>query len=100
MSYQLQQRGRASIDFLVSLRRESNALEELPSAAGVAIDEAFAHRRHQGRGGKLGASMETEKGDHAEFALELGDVDVEIHPIDALQLQRHMLIDDFCDGFW
>ena len=43
MNYQLKQRGRASIDFLVTLRRESNALEVSPSAIGVAINAAFAH---------------------------------------------------------
>ena len=43
MSYELQQRGRASIDFLVTLQRESSALEEPPSALGIAVGDDFVH---------------------------------------------------------
>ena len=65
-----------------------------------AANERSAHRRHQGGGGKRVAPVETEEGDHSPFILQPRDVHVEVHSIDALQLQCHVLVDDFRDRSW
>ena len=46
------------------------------------------------------APVEPEEGDHSPFILQPRDVHVEVHPIDALQFQRDVLVDDFRDGSW
>jgi hypothetical protein len=39
-----------------------------------------------------------EEANHADVALELGDVDVEVHAVDALDWQSHVLAQDSSDG--
>ena len=73
----------------------------------LSIDEGFdranerlADRCQQGRGSERLTAMIAEKVDHALLALELGDVDVEVHAIDAFNFQRHVFCEDFGDGTW
>jgi len=36
----------------------------------------------------------SEEAQHARYALELGNVDVEIEPVEALDLERHVISED------
>jgi hypothetical protein len=44
--------------------------------------------------------MTSEKLCHAALALQHRHIDIEIHPVDALQLQGHMAIQDIGDAVW
>src|SRR5205823_10388337 len=50
-----------------------------------------------GRGNRVTAML-AQEANHAQFVLEPGDVGVEIHPVDALHFQGHMLLQDFREG--
>ena len=49
---------------------------------------------HQHRGDNRVAPVTLEEPDHAELVLQLGLVEVEVHPVDALDLKRHVLGED------
>ena len=51
-------------------------------------------RVHERRGDKRVAPVAFEEPDHAEFVLQLGLVEVEIHAVDALDLKRDVLGED------
>ena len=50
--------------------------------------ERLAHRGHEGRGRKQLAPVRTEEVRHPAFILEPGNIHVEVHPVDALDLER------------
>jgi len=53
-------------------------------------DEALADRVHQRRGRERRATVPAEEAHHTSRVLQPGLVDVQVHPVDALHLQRHM----------
>jgi hypothetical protein len=53
--------------------------------------ELLADRVHQRRGGEWHPPMAFEEADHAQLVLQTGLVDVQIHTVDALDLQRDTL---------
>jgi hypothetical protein len=65
---------------------------------GDGLDEGVADGSEQRRGGKAMSAVVPEKADHAQFALQLGDVDVEVHAVDAFDLQGHVRAEDIGDG--
>ena len=62
--------------------------------------EALTDGIHQRTRCKGISTMVPKETRHAPFALQLRNVDVEVHPIDALDLQGHMLSKDFRDAMW
>jgi hypothetical protein len=62
------------------------------------LDESIADGGEQGRGGDEVSAVVAEEADHAEVALELGDVDVEVHAVDALDFQGDVVPEDVGDG--
>src|SRR5205823_7284506 len=48
--------------------------------------------RHQRRGGERGAPVDTEEVGHPRRGLQLRDIHVQIHPVDALDIQRDLLL--------
>ena len=44
--------------------------------------------------------MIAEEADHAEFALQVRDVDIEIHAVDALHSQGDVVTEDIGDRLW
>jgi hypothetical protein len=56
------------------------------------------HDSHQGGGSNGLAAMKPEKTSRLLFRLQLGLIDIEVHAIDALDFQGHMVADDFSDG--
>src|SRR5580658_62827 len=62
--------------------------------------EGFGHGVHQGRRGEFVAAVTAEKLGDSAFALQHRHVDIEIHPVDALQLESHMVIEDIGDALW
>jgi hypothetical protein len=63
-------------------------------------DEALADRVHERRGRKRLPAVVAEEADDPAFALELRDVDVAVHAVDALHLPGDVLADDLGDGAW
>jgi hypothetical protein len=61
-------------------------------------DEGVADRGEQGGGGEEMSAVVAKEADHAEFALELGDVDVDVHAVDAFNFQGDMIAEDGSDG--
>ena len=57
-------------------------------------DEGLADRIHQRRGGERVATMRAEEVRHPALVLQLRHVDVEVHPVDALDLERRVLGED------
>ncbi len=53
--------------------------------------ERLADGVHQHAGGKPVSAMKPKKARYAAFPLQPQDVDVQVHPVNALDLQRHML---------
>ena len=45
-------------------------------------------------------AMKPEETGDSAFPLQGGNIDVEIHPVDALNFQRHMLSENFGDASW
>jgi hypothetical protein len=58
---------------------------------GDAIDEGLGHRRHRGRGGEALTEVPAQVPNHAPDALHPRHVDVQVHPIDRLVLERHVI---------
>ena len=63
-------------------------------------DEGLAHGVHEGRGGEGLSAMEAEESGHAAVGLQPGLVDVEVHAVDAFDLEGHVLLEDIGDGTW
>ena len=72
-----------------------------PVVLGVALDgfdEALGHGRHQRRRRYRPAVHLPEEVGHAGPGLKQGHVDVEVHPVDALERQRRVPRQDLGDG--
>lgn len=63
-------------------------------------DEGIADRLHQRRRRKRRPAMKPKEVRHASIILQPRLIDVEIHPVDALHLQRHMLVEDIGRRSW
>jgi hypothetical protein len=64
---------------------------------GVAADplnEVLAHRRHQRGGRDLKPPLPGQEPDDLSDALQLRDIDVQIHPVEGLDLEHHVLGED------
>jgi len=73
----------------------------LPGCEGLdRPDEGLADRVHQSRGGDRVPAVVPEEPDHPALRLELGDVHVEVHPVDALHFQGHVVAEDLRHGSW
>jgi hypothetical protein len=57
-------------------------------------DEVLAHRRHQRGGSDLETPMPGQEPHHLSDALQLWDVDVQVHPVDGLDLEHHVVGED------
>jgi hypothetical protein len=44
--------------------------------------------------------VEAEEGGDAAFGLQAGLVDVEVHPVDAFDLEGSVIVEDVGDGPW
>ena len=78
---------------------EGQDLDALLGGEGFdGLDEGVADGRQQGGGGEEVAAVVAQEADHAQFPLQLRDVDVEVHAVDALDFQSHVLAQDSCDG--
>ena len=53
--------------------------------------ECLRHRRQRGRGGDPAAELTTQVPDHSQLPLQLRNVGVQIHTVDALHLEDHMI---------
>ena len=62
------------------------------------LDEGVADGGEQCRRGEEVPAVLAEEADHAEFALELGDVDVEVHAVDTFDFQGNVIAEDSGDG--
>jgi hypothetical protein len=62
--------------------------------------EALADRLHDHRRGEELPPVLAKEVDHAAFRLQPGDVEVEVHPVDALQLPGDVMGDDVGNGPW
>ena len=62
--------------------------------------EGFGHLIHQGGGGELVAAVETKEFRDSTFTLQHRHVDIEVHAIDAIQLESHMMIEDVGNALW
>src|ERR1700730_622080 len=58
-------------------------------------NERFRHRCHRRRRRKTLAAMNPQVAHHGSHRLQMRDVDIQIHPVDRLDLQLHMLTQDF-----
>jgi hypothetical protein len=63
-------------------------------------DEILGHRIHQGGGGEAVAAMEAPEVGDGLVGLEPGDVEVEVHPVDALEFEGDVFVEDLGDGAW
>jgi hypothetical protein len=63
-----------------------------------AVDECLGHRGHQRRGGEPVAAVEVEERGRAARVLQQRLVDVEVHPVDRLDLERDMPVQDIGHG--
>jgi hypothetical protein len=66
----------------------------IDGVATNAGDEVLAHRRHQRRGRDLETPMPGQEPDDLSDALQFRDVDVQIHPVEGLDLEHHMVRQD------
>jgi hypothetical protein len=57
-------------------------------------DERLGHRGHQRRRGELVAPVEVEEPGRAARVLQQRLVDIEVHPVDRLDLERDMPVKD------
>jgi len=57
-------------------------------------DELLRHRCYQRRRGDRGCAVPHQEPDHLPGALEFGDEHVEVHPIDALDLELNVIGQD------
>jgi hypothetical protein len=64
------------------------------------LEEGVCDGGEQGGRGEEVSAVIAEEADHAEFALELGDVDVEVHAVDAFTCQGDVVAEDVGDGAW
>ena len=64
------------------------------------LDEGVADGGEQGGGGEEVSAVVAQEADDAPLALELGDVDVEVHAVDALDFQGDVVAQDIGDGLW
>ena len=55
------------------------------------LDEALGERVHEGRGGEGVAQVAPEEADDTHLVLEFWHVHVEVHPIDGLDLEGHVV---------
>ena len=55
------------------------------------LHEPLGDRVHEGRGGEAEAQVAAEEAHHAGCVLELRDIEVQVHPVDALNLQGYVL---------
>ena len=60
-------------------------------------DERLGDRIHQRTGGKPVSEMEPEKAGNPSGTLQRRHINVQVHPVDALNLQRHVLPKNFGD---
>lgn len=60
-------------------------------------DELAGHRGNESGRGDGEAPVPHEVAGHLTGALQLGDVDVEVHPVDALDLEQHVLAQHLSD---
>jgi len=70
---------------------------------GVALDashEVPGHGRGQRRRSKRGLTVIAEESRNVLLALQPRDVDVEIHPVDALQFECDVVSQDVVDAVW
>src|SRR3982751_1210537 len=65
-----------------------------------ACHEAPGHGIHQRRRGKGMTAMAPEELHDSGFALQRRHVHIEVHPVDALQFERHVLVQDFGYALW
>jgi hypothetical protein len=56
--------------------------------------EVLGHGVHEGRGNEGPAPVVLEEPNDARLVHQLGLVDVEVHPVDALDLQAHVVSED------
>src|SRR5262249_37912673 len=63
-------------------------------------DEGRAHGGHEGRGGEGFPAVKAEEGRDAAFGLQSRLIDVEIHAVDAFDLEGHVLVEDIGDRTW
>src|SRR5271166_3104437 len=63
-------------------------------------DERFADGIHEGRRGKGITTVVTEEGRDAAVGLQPGLVDIEVHAVDAFDLESNVFAEDFGDGPW
>ena len=64
----------------------------------MAVTNGLGDRVHQRRGDELEPPVALEEADHAQLMLQLGLVQVQVQPVDALKLEGHMLVEHVCGG--
>ena len=58
-------------------------------------NERFRHRHHRRRRRKTLAPMNPQVAHHSADRLQMRDIDIQVHPVDRLDLQYHMVTQDF-----
>ena len=75
---------------------EGNQINALVVDESIDVaNERFRHRRHRRRRGKTLAPMNPQVAHHGSNRLQMRDVDIQVHPVDRLDLQHHMVTQDF-----
>jgi hypothetical protein len=76
---------------LAEVNHRETVIDGVTTNAG---DEVLAHRRHQRRGRDLETPMPGQKPDDLSDTLQLRDIDVQVHPVDGLDFEHHVLGED------
>ena len=63
-------------------------------------DEGLAHGVHEGRRGEGLTTVEAEEGSNTAVGLQPGLIDIEVHAVDAFDLESHVFTEDFGNSTW
>ena len=84
---------------LTLTRRKAHQVDTLVSDETVDVGyEPFRDGVHQRRGHEREAPAGLEEADHAKLVLEPGLVEVEVHTVDAFDLEGHVLAENLGDA--
>ena len=83
-------------DFVLALPfLEGNQIDTLVDDELIDVaNKSFRHRRDRRGRGKTLAPMNPQVADNSTNRLQMRDVDVQVHPVDRLDLQHHMVTQD------
>ena len=84
---------------LSSLERDQRDLVLLGKAFGGGY-EALGHGAHEGRGRNGLSPVAAKKLHHPTFLLQGGYIDIQIHPVNGLELEGNVVVENLGDAVW